>query len=88
MTYKEIETHYPDEFRRRQADKLAYRYPRGESYLDMIHRLDLMVHEMAHTRAALPRRASRGDFCVFGASGNEPRYGTAPNRRNGTASPC
>ena len=29
MTYKEIEKVYPDEFERRQADKLAYRYPRG-----------------------------------------------------------
>jgi broad specificity phosphatase PhoE len=30
MTYKEIEQVYPEEFARRQSDKLAYRYPRGE----------------------------------------------------------
>ena len=29
MTYKEIEQVYPEEFKRRQKDKLAYRYPRG-----------------------------------------------------------
>jgi broad specificity phosphatase PhoE len=29
MTYKEIEKVYPEEFDRRQRDKLAYRYPRG-----------------------------------------------------------
>jgi broad specificity phosphatase PhoE len=29
MTYKEIEQVYPEEFARRQSDKLAYRYPRG-----------------------------------------------------------
>lgn len=29
MTYKEIEEVYPEEFERRQRDKLAYRYPRG-----------------------------------------------------------
>jgi predicted kinase len=29
MTYKEIEEVYPEEFSRRQDDKLAYRYPRG-----------------------------------------------------------
>ena len=46
MTYGEIEKHYPDEFRRRQNDKLAYRYPRGESYYDLISRLDPVVHEM------------------------------------------
>jgi broad specificity phosphatase PhoE len=31
MTYKEIEKVFPDEFERRQNDKLAYRYPRGKS---------------------------------------------------------
>lgn len=30
MTYKEIEQVYPEEFTRRQQDKLAYRYPRGK----------------------------------------------------------
>ena len=29
MTYEEIEQFYPEEFARRQDDKLAYRYPRG-----------------------------------------------------------
>jgi broad specificity phosphatase PhoE len=33
MTYKEIEEVYPEEFERRQRDKLAYRYPRGKSTL-------------------------------------------------------
>lgn len=31
MTYKEIQEVYPEEFARRQDDKLAYRYPRGMS---------------------------------------------------------
>jgi broad specificity phosphatase PhoE len=29
MTYKEIQEVYPEEFARRQQDKLSYRYPRG-----------------------------------------------------------
>ena len=29
LTYKEIEDKYPEEFARRQEDKLTYRYPRG-----------------------------------------------------------
>ena len=29
LTYKEIEEKYPEEFARRQEDKLTYRYPRG-----------------------------------------------------------
>ena len=60
MTYEEIEKHYPDEFRRRQNDKLAYRYPRGESYLDMIHRLDQMVFEMDRHREPLLIVAHQG----------------------------
>lgn len=60
MTYEEIEKHYPDEFRRRQKDKLAYRYPRGESYLDMIHRLDQMVFEMDRHREPLLIVAHQG----------------------------
>ena len=50
MTYKEIEEHYPLEFKRRQADKLAYRYPRGESYMDVTLRLEPLAHEMERTR--------------------------------------
>ena len=30
LTYKEIEEKYPEEFARRQEDKLTYRYPRGK----------------------------------------------------------
>lgn len=60
MTYADIEKHYPEEFKRRQDDKLAYRYPRGESYLDMIHRLDTMVHEMERHREPLLIVAHQG----------------------------
>jgi broad specificity phosphatase PhoE len=41
MTYKEIEQVYPEEFERRQRDKLAYRYPRGE--LDLISLLSQLL---------------------------------------------
>jgi len=50
MTYEEIEAQYPDEWARRKVDKLAYRYPRGESYLDVIARLEPMVIEMERHR--------------------------------------
>ena len=53
MTYAEIEEVYPDEFKHRQEDKLAYRYPRGESYLDIISRLEPLVHEMESYREPL-----------------------------------
>lgn len=50
MTYKEIETNFPDEFQRRQDDKLAYRYPRGESYMDVTLRLEPLAQELERTR--------------------------------------
>lgn len=50
MTYKEIEERFPEEFQRRQKDKLSYRYPRGESYMDVILRLEPMACEMERTR--------------------------------------
>jgi broad specificity phosphatase PhoE/predicted kinase len=50
MTYKEIEEVYPEEFKRRQDDKLAYRYPRGESYMDVTLRLEPVAQEMERTR--------------------------------------
>lgn len=50
MTYQEIEQRMPEEFSRRQRDKLAYRYPRGESYLDVIARVEPMIIEMERHR--------------------------------------
>ena len=50
MTYKEIEQVFPDEFQRRQQDKLTYRYPRGESYMDVTLRLEPLAQEMERTR--------------------------------------
>lgn len=53
MTYEEIEKEFPQEFERRSVDKLAYRYPRGESYLDVIARLEPMIIEMERHREPL-----------------------------------
>lgn len=45
LTYKEIERRHPEEFAARSADKYRYRYPQGESYEDLIARLDPVVLE-------------------------------------------
>ena len=50
MTYKEIQQVFPEEFDRRQDDKLCYRYPRGESYMDVTLRLEPLAQEMERTR--------------------------------------
>ncbi len=46
MTYGEIEEQMPDEFAARRANKLRYRYPRGESYADVIQRLEPVILEL------------------------------------------
>lgn len=36
LTYEEIQEKFPQEFAWRDQDKLKYRYPHGESYLDLL----------------------------------------------------
>jgi len=50
MTYKEIETRYKDEFEQRAQDKLRYCYPRGESYEDVVRRVEPVIIEAERTR--------------------------------------
>jgi len=53
LTYAQIREHLPDEFTARSADKFRYRYPRGESYEDVIQRLDPVVIELERQRKPL-----------------------------------
>ncbi|RIA85423.1 6-phosphofructo-2-kinase-domain-containing protein [Glomus cerebriforme] len=48
MTYQEIEKSYPEEYNARKNNKLYYRYPGmgGESYLDVIHRVNPLIIEL------------------------------------------
>jgi broad specificity phosphatase PhoE/predicted kinase len=50
MTYVEIADGMPTEFEARQADKFRYRYPRGESYQDVIQRLEPVIFELERER--------------------------------------
>mmetsp|Transcript_132342 Transcript_132342/g.423451 ORF Transcript_132342/g.423451 Transcript_132342/m.423451 type:complete len:645 (-) Transcript_132342:49-1983(-) len=46
LTYEEIKKLNPEDARLRKQDKLGYRYPRGESYYDIIARLDLPMNNL------------------------------------------
>ena len=46
LTYAEIAERMPEVAAGRKADKHVYRYPRGESYLDVITRLDPLIGEL------------------------------------------
>jgi len=39
LTYEQIREYYPIEYEKRQEDKLGYRYPNGESYIDLTDRV-------------------------------------------------
>ncbi|KAL5210568.1 hypothetical protein ABZP36_006191 [Zizania latifolia] len=51
MTYDEVKKSKPEEYESRGKDKLRYRYPRGESYLDVIQRLETVIIELERQRA-------------------------------------
>jgi len=50
MTYEEIAEAHPDEFQARAQNKLTYRYPMGESYVDVIRRLEPVIFELERSR--------------------------------------
>ncbi|ODQ48414.1 hypothetical protein PICMEDRAFT_13991 [Pichia membranifaciens NRRL Y-2026] len=43
LTYEEIAEKYPDDFKARDDNKFEYRYPGGESYRDVITRLEPII---------------------------------------------
>jgi broad specificity phosphatase PhoE len=50
LTYAEIAERMPSEFAARAADKFRYRYPRGESYQDVIQRVEQVIFELERQR--------------------------------------
>ncbi|KAI4226368.1 MAG: hypothetical protein L6R36_003226 [Xanthoria steineri] len=46
LTYAEIEAQYPEDFRARDDDKYNYRYRGGESYRDVVIRLEPIIMEL------------------------------------------
>jgi broad specificity phosphatase PhoE len=46
MTYQEIQEKYPEDFAARDLSKFSYRYPRGESYEDLVARLEPVIMEL------------------------------------------
>lgn len=46
MTYEEIERFFPEDYASRDDDKFNYRYRGGESYRDLVHRLEPVIMEL------------------------------------------
>eukprot|EP00494_Astrolonche_serrata_P033438 UN33707 len=46
LTIEEFKTQFPQEYNLRNRNKLTYRYPQGESYRDIIQRLEPIIFEL------------------------------------------
>jgi len=53
LTYEEIEEKYPEDFRARDNDKYNYRYLGGESYRDVVIRLEPIIMELERAENVL-----------------------------------
>ncbi|KAI9179327.1 Fructose-2,6-bisphosphatase [Blastocladiella emersonii ATCC 22665] len=53
MTYEEIEQKYPEDYLERDKDKFRYRYRGGESYHDVVVRLEPIIMELERQRNIL-----------------------------------
>jgi len=52
-TYEQIQEKYPEEYKARKENKLSYRYPNGESYLDVIQRLEPVIIELEREKESV-----------------------------------
>lgn len=74
MTYEEIAARWPEDYAARKLDKLRYRYPRGESYQDVIHRLDPVIIELERQRHPVVIIAHQAVLrCLYGYLTDQPR---------------
>jgi 6-phosphofructo-2-kinase/fructose-2,6-biphosphatase 2 len=53
LTYAEIEEQYPEDFKQRDEDKYNYRYLGGESYRDVVIRLEPIIMELERSENIL-----------------------------------
>jgi len=53
MSYAQIQRDMPDIHRARNADKLRFRYPQGESYLDLVERLTPIINQILERKHPL-----------------------------------
>ena len=53
LAYEDVQTIYPEEFEMRKKDKLRYRYPQGESYLDVIQRLEPIIFALERSTSPI-----------------------------------
>ena len=53
LTYEEMKNQWPEDFKSRDTDKFRYRYRRGESYEDLVARLEPVIMELERQDSVL-----------------------------------
>ncbi|XP_012217433.1 6-phosphofructo-2-kinase/fructose-2,6-bisphosphatase isoform X2 [Linepithema humile] len=66
LSYEEMQEHYPQEFAWRDQDKLRYRYPWGESYIDAMHRVEPVIAELQRSNNVLVVSHQAVLRCIIG----------------------
>jgi 6-phosphofructo-2-kinase/fructose-2,6-biphosphatase 2 len=73
MTYEEIEQKYPEDFANRDIDKFNYRYRGGESYRDVVLRLEPVIMELERQHNVLIIGHQAILRCIYAYFMNLPR---------------
>ncbi|RHZ45421.1 hypothetical protein Glove_680g32 [Diversispora epigaea] len=66
MTYEEIEKKYPEDYANRDEDKFNYRYRGGESYRDVVSRLEPVIMELERQQNILIIGHQAILRCIYG----------------------
>lgn len=73
LTYAEIESRYPEDFRARDDDKYNYRYLGGESYRDVVIRLEPIIMELERSENILIVTHQAILRCIYAYFKNVPQ---------------
>ncbi|CAI4043532.1 fructose-2,6-bisphosphatase SKDI_10G0630 [Saccharomyces kudriavzevii IFO 1802] len=73
MTYEEIEKKYPEDFKARDNDKYEYRYRGGESYRDVVIRLEPVIMELERQENVLIITHQAVLRCIYAYFMNVPQ---------------
>ena len=73
LTYAQIEQLYPDDFRQRDDDKYNYRYLGGESYRDVVIRLEPIIMELERSQDILIVTHQAVLRCIYAYFMNVPQ---------------
>ncbi|CAG8563507.1 552_t:CDS:2 [Ambispora leptoticha] len=73
MTYEQIEAEYPEDYANRDDDKFNYRYRGGESYRDVVFRLEPVIMELERQQNILIVGHQAILRCIYGYFLNLPQ---------------